>query len=160
MNVFGRKVFQIRALVDIDSEGIIAGDLGGYIEKEGNLSQDGNAWVYGNAEVYGNAWVYGDAEVYGDARVYGNARLGAKLGYKKGWFIGGDDSGKFTDITNKTGSDFWRNQYVLGDYEIEEIIEDDDENREGKSAPDLQSIADVLTSITERLEKLENEIKE
>ena len=26
-----------------------AGDLGGWIEKEENLSQEGDAWVYGNA---------------------------------------------------------------------------------------------------------------
>ena len=64
-----------------------AGDLGGYIEKEENLSHDGdawvsdNAWVYGNAwvcdnaRVYGNAWVYGDAWVCDNARVYGNATV-------------------------------------------------------------------------------------
>lgn len=39
-----------------------AGELGGYVEKEENVSQDGNAWVYGNARVSGNAWVYGDAD--------------------------------------------------------------------------------------------------
>ncbi|MFQ9176563.1 MAG: hypothetical protein ACLS6Q_01365 [Christensenellaceae bacterium] len=29
-----------------------AGELGGWIEKEENLSRDGSAWVSGNAEVY------------------------------------------------------------------------------------------------------------
>ncbi len=52
-----------------------AGELGGWIEKEENLSQEGDAWVYGDAEVYGNARVYGDAEVYGNARVYGDAEV-------------------------------------------------------------------------------------
>ena len=64
-----------------------AGDLGGWIESEDNLSHDGNAWVYGDALVYGNArvcgnawvysnaWVYGDARVYSNALVYGNARV-------------------------------------------------------------------------------------
>ena len=51
------------------------GDIGGWIEKEENLSHEGNAWVYGNAEVYGNAKVYGNAEVYGNAKVYGNAEV-------------------------------------------------------------------------------------
>ena len=57
------------------------GDLGGWIEKEENLSHEGKAWVYGNAKVYGNAevWgnakVYGNAEVYGDAKVYGDANI-------------------------------------------------------------------------------------
>ena len=64
-----------------------AGDIGGWIEREENLSQYGNAWVYGNARVCDNAQVYGNAlvcdnaqvcdnaEVYGDADVYGDARV-------------------------------------------------------------------------------------
>ena len=70
---WGRKLFQIKALLSFGS--VKAGDLGGWIEKEENLSQDGNAWVSGNAEVYGNAWVSGDAEVYGNAKVYGDAEV-------------------------------------------------------------------------------------
>ena len=62
---FGRKLFRVRALIEFGD--IKAGALGGYIEKEENLSQSGNAWVYGNARVYGNAWVCDDAEVYGNA---------------------------------------------------------------------------------------------
>ena len=69
--VCGIRMFRIRALMSFGS--IVKGALGGYIEKEDNLSQSNNAWVYGNAQVYGNAWVYGDAQVYGDARVHGNA---------------------------------------------------------------------------------------
>lgn len=64
MNVFGKTLFRIRALVDFSF--VKAGDVGGWIEEEGNLSQSGNAWVYGNAEVYGDARVYGDAEVCGN----------------------------------------------------------------------------------------------
>lgn len=56
-----------------------AGGLGGYIEKEDNLSHDGNALVYGNAKIYdnalvcGNAWVCDNAWVCGDAGVCDNA---------------------------------------------------------------------------------------
>ena len=55
------------------------GELGGFVEKEDNLSQDGNCWVYNDAKVFdeakvfGNARVYGHAEVHGDAMIYGNA---------------------------------------------------------------------------------------
>ena len=69
---FGKKLFQIRALVDLEC-GIKTGELGGYVEKEENLDQSGNAWVYDDAEVSGNAWVYDDAQVYGDAQVFGDA---------------------------------------------------------------------------------------
>ena len=109
--------------------GITKGDLGGWIENESNLSQEGNAYVSGNARVYGNACVFGDAYVsgsacvFGDSRVYGNARVSAKANFTKGRFIGGDDSGKITNITNKTGTTYWRNQYVLGEYEITPIEE-------------------------------------
>ena len=46
------------------------GDLGGWIEKEENLSHEGKAWVWGNAEVCGNAKVWGNAEVWGNAKVF------------------------------------------------------------------------------------------
>ena len=72
-NAFGKKLFRIKALVEFGD--VKAGELGGYVEKEGNVSQAGNAWVYGNARVSGDARVYGDAEVYGNARVYGDARV-------------------------------------------------------------------------------------
>lgn len=46
------------------------GDLGGWIEKEENLSHEGKAWVWGDAEVYGDAKVWGNAKVCGDAEVF------------------------------------------------------------------------------------------
>ena len=55
--------------------------MGGYIEKEENLSQSGNAWVYGDARVSGNAKVSGDAEVSGDAKVSGNAEVSGNADY-------------------------------------------------------------------------------
>ncbi len=64
-NEAGKKLFRIKALIDFGD--VKAGELGGYVEKEENISQDGNAWVYGNAWVSGNAWVCGNARVYGDA---------------------------------------------------------------------------------------------
>ena len=70
----GITLYRIKALVAIGLS-VSPGDLGGYIEKEQNLSQFGDAWVYGNAQVYGNARVSGNARVYGDAWVYGDAQV-------------------------------------------------------------------------------------
>ena len=70
----GKKLFQIRALVDL-CNGVKAGELGGYIEKEENLSQSGNAWVGGDARVTDNARVTGNAQVAGDAWVRDNAQV-------------------------------------------------------------------------------------
>ena len=49
------------------------GELGGFVEKEDNLSQDGNCWVYNDAKVFDEAKVFGNARVYGHAQIYGNA---------------------------------------------------------------------------------------
>ena len=73
MTILGVELFRIKALISFGN--VKEGELGGYVEKEDNLSHFGDAWVYGNARVYGNAEVYGDARVYGNAWVYGNARV-------------------------------------------------------------------------------------
>jgi NDP-sugar pyrophosphorylase family protein len=70
---YGRTLYQIRALRSFDYA--LKADLGGYIEKEENLSQEGNAWVHENAIVYGNAQVFGHAQIADHAKVYGNARV-------------------------------------------------------------------------------------
>ena len=59
--VFGIEFKQIRAIIDFGC--IVAGEIGGWIESEDNLSQSGNAWVSGNARVSGDARVSGNAEV-------------------------------------------------------------------------------------------------
>ena len=65
--IAGVKLHQIQRISD--------GVLGGWIEKETNLSQEGSAWVSGDACVCGNARVCGDARVSGNAWVYETARV-------------------------------------------------------------------------------------
>ena len=71
INAFGIKLLQIKCTRKIKHADV--GDLGGYIEKEDNLS--GDAWVSGNAQVSGDAQVYGDAQVSGNAWVSGDAKV-------------------------------------------------------------------------------------
>ena len=71
VDISGVKLFRIKALIEFGN--VKAGDLGGYIEKEENLSHMGDAWIYGDAQISGNAQVFGDAQVFGNARVFGNA---------------------------------------------------------------------------------------
>lgn len=91
INYNGRTLYRIRALRDFSD--VKAGDLGGYIQTEDNLSHEGYAWVYREAkvcddacvfenasisdiaEVYNNAEVYNDAEVYDNAKVFGFAEV-------------------------------------------------------------------------------------
>lgn len=71
----GVTLHRIRALIDIPEHDVKAGDLGGWIEAERNLSQNGEAWVTGSACVTGKALVTGEARVTGNAWVRGNARV-------------------------------------------------------------------------------------
>jgi len=73
IQIEGKKLYRIKALIDFGD--VKAGDLGGFIEKESNLSHLGSAWIYDDAKVYGNAEVYGNAWIYDDAEVCGNARV-------------------------------------------------------------------------------------
>ena len=69
----GTVLHRIRALRDIPRHGVKAGELGGFVEKENNLSQDGDAWISDDARVSGNACVFGYACVHDNARIYGYA---------------------------------------------------------------------------------------
>lgn len=70
---FGHILYRIKALSSFGC--VSAGDLGGFLESEKNLSQNGDAWVYGDAMVFGDARVSGNAWVYGNARVFGDAEV-------------------------------------------------------------------------------------
>lgn len=70
----GHTLHRIRALKDFGD--VKAGELGGWIESEHNLSQGGDCWIYDNAEVYDGARVCGDAIVCGSATVSGKATVG------------------------------------------------------------------------------------
>lgn len=74
----GRRVIlhRIRALKDIVICGVThvkKGALGGWIEKEENLSHQYSCWVYDEAMVYDNAHVIMNAKIYGAAKIYGKA---------------------------------------------------------------------------------------
>lgn len=75
---------RIKALRDIPMHGVKAGDLGGWIESEYNLTHAGDAWIAGEAQVYdealvsGNAYVCSRAQVYGMASVKGNVDVSGK----------------------------------------------------------------------------------
>ena len=70
---FGFTLHRIRAVISFGK--VEAGELGGWIEEEENLSHYDSAWVCDNALVYDNARVYDNAWVCDNARVCGNARV-------------------------------------------------------------------------------------
>ena len=85
---FGTTLKRIRAAVGFRLKCgivIVKGELGGWIEKESNLSGNawvsGDAWVRGDAMVCGDAWVHGNAMVCDDAEVSGNAKVKSSEDY-------------------------------------------------------------------------------
>lgn len=80
-----RLLYRIRALRDIPEWGVRAGDIGGYIEKESNLTHDGYAWVKDEAQVYGDAQILGGivcdvAKVFDTVSSHGVIKLNSVLG--------------------------------------------------------------------------------
>lgn len=135
---FGWKLFRIKALISFGS--VEAGELGGYVAKEGNLSHEGNAWVSDNAWVYGDARVYGDAEVCGDARV---KSLKDYIVFKNNW-----SSGRYFTYTKS--NKMWKAGcfYGAGQELINEAYEDSENS--GKHY-------EAYVKFVEMLEELENE---
>lgn len=69
----GITLHRIKALKSFDD--VKAGDLGGWVESEDNLSHWSKAWVYDDAMVYHRAKVGGDARVCHSATVCGDAMV-------------------------------------------------------------------------------------
>lgn len=65
--------YRIRALRDFGN--VRAGELGGLVQAERNLSHFGHCWVYENARVGGEAFVDDNASVSHRAAVWGDARI-------------------------------------------------------------------------------------
>ena len=69
----GKTLYRIKALLDFDD--VKAGDLGGFIECEDNLSNCDKCWIYDDAKVRNNAVLCDKAMAIENAEVSGNARL-------------------------------------------------------------------------------------
>ena len=104
-NIFGKTLHRIRATRDFSN--VHAGDLGGFIENELNLSHDRDTWVYGNALVGGDARVYGKALVSGKALVGGNAWVEGDAWVEGNAWVGGDARVKGNALVKGTRDIYW-----------------------------------------------------
>lgn len=66
---------QIRALVDMPTHNVKAGDLGGFIEKEENLPMNADSWVSPGATVCGDAILGNSSRAEKAAFITGNAQI-------------------------------------------------------------------------------------
>ena len=64
----GRVLHRIKALKDFGD--VKKGDIGGFVEKEINLSHEGNCWIYDNAKAMDNSKVYGNSRMYGYSKMF------------------------------------------------------------------------------------------
>jgi len=67
----GEVLYRIQALKSFGN--VKKGDLGGFVEKEENLSAEGNCWIYDNAYVYNNAHITDNARIRNNAYIHDNA---------------------------------------------------------------------------------------
>jgi hypothetical protein len=99
----GVKLFQVQSLKDFSN--IKKGELGGWVEKEKNLSQEGNCWIYDNARIYDNAWKKSPPYIKGtkfSANVckYNFIRIGCLEFSFEHWLKNYKTIGKENDFTN------------------------------------------------------------
>lgn len=73
LRIGDKTVYMIQAVRDFGD--VSAGDLGGYVESEHNLSHHGDCWVYGSAAVYGKGRVNRNAKIRDSAHVYDYAMV-------------------------------------------------------------------------------------
>jgi len=69
----GHTLHRIRALRDFGD--VRAGDIGGWVESEDNLSHEGNCWIHDEAKAYEDSRVAEDAKAYEHAEIKGYAEL-------------------------------------------------------------------------------------
>ena len=67
------KLYRIEALKDFSD--VKAGDKGGFVQSENNLSQYGNCWIYDDAIVMGDARIMHNAKILDDAIITDNAKI-------------------------------------------------------------------------------------
>jgi len=86
--------YRIRALIDIPRHGVKAGDLGGRVQSESNLSHEGDCWIEQgggacqSARIKGNAILQGRSIVSDYARVSGSAIINSSALYENSFISG------------------------------------------------------------------------
>lgn len=82
------KLHRIRALKDFGT--VKAGDLGGWIETEDNLSHSGDCWVADEVKVYLKAYIAQNACILGNANILGDVSIGGDVCIKGSLYLSGD----------------------------------------------------------------------
>ncbi len=66
------EIILYRIIAVRDFSDVSAGEFGGWVEEESNLSHEGDCWIYDEGKVFTGAKVYGNAKVRNNALVFAN----------------------------------------------------------------------------------------
>lgn len=111
----GITIYRIEALKDFSD--VKKGDLGGWIEKEDNLSQIGDCWVYDNACLFNNVVVKDNAQIHGNARIYDDVYIFDNARIYDNVFVE-HNARIFGNATIRHDAYIWGNAKIYGDATI------------------------------------------
>lgn len=157
INWFGRTLYRIQACINfVTTNGLEVkeGDLGGFVEKESNLSIDGKAWIWGDAKVYGDASLSSPGHIFNIIPIGENANS-LTLFRTKNHSIGAFFEGNVYSLENfKSEVARWNEKYqkvALTALEVAALhIDLSDKSKELKPCPfcggnaDCQKVLDVV----------------
>ena len=103
IKVGNHTLYRPKALIDFGD--VAAGELGGYIESEKNLSHGGSCWIYKDSKVYEDAEISDNAEV-NYSTVYGNAKISDNAEVRCSTVYG---NAEISDCSNVNGNEVYGN---------------------------------------------------
>lgn len=115
-NYLGKTLYRIQALKDFGD--VKAGDKGGWVESERNLSQDGNCWIYDDSIAFGNSHVIGDAKILNDSEIFEFACVAGNAVIDRNSTICGESFIKDAKVLNMFISNYTQ---ILDDVEIKSM---------------------------------------
>lgn len=115
-NYYGKTLYRIQALKDFGD--VKAGDKGGWVESERNLSQEGNCWIYDESVAFGNSHVIGNAKILNDSEIFELACVAGNAVIDRNSTICGESFIKDAKVLNMFISNYTQ---ILDDVEIKSM---------------------------------------
>lgn len=112
-NYYGKTLYRIQAIKDFGD--VKAGDKGGWVASERNLSQQGNCWIYDDSIAFGNPHVSGNTKILNDSKVCEFACVAGNAVIDRHSTISGEAFIKDAKVSNMVISNYTQ---ILDDVEI------------------------------------------
>lgn len=109
----GKVMYRIRAIRDIPAANVKAGDLGGFIQKQRNLSQSGDCWVDYTSYAIHRSRVTDNAQICCHSGVRNGAQIGGNSTIRNNLIISGES---YVHDVYLTGNPITRESKVVGSW--------------------------------------------